>query len=199
MKSRLLLAILAAGCFSAEVRSDAVLAITEINESLTVTFNGSGPFGTITELGPESWDVQLPTGYTFLNAIVGGTFFVSEPENALEVNTVTIRDSTTLNWVGDVPVPVTAATGFDNPFVLADGGTLPDQKCFRFDAEGYHNRAGPWFHPPSISHGSNCAWRAPRQQNRLTLRQQNRLTLRQLKQGVPGRFGGVQISARFCT
>jgi len=130
MKSRLLLAILAAGCFSSEVRSDAVLAITEINESLTVTFNGSGPFGKITELGPESWDVQLPTGYTFLNAIVGGTFFVGEPENALEVNTVTIRDSTTLNWVSDVPVPVTAATGFDNPFVLADGGTLPDQSVF---------------------------------------------------------------------
>jgi hypothetical protein len=128
MKSRLLLAILAAGCFSAEVRSDALLAITEINESLTVTFNGSGPFGTITELGPESWDVQLPTGYTFLNAIVGGTFFVGEPENALEVNIITIRDATTLNWLSDVPV--TAATGFDNPFVLADGGTLPDQSVF---------------------------------------------------------------------
>ena len=65
MKLRLSVAIMAVACFSVNVRSDAVLAITELNESLTVTFNGSGPFGTITPLGPESWDVELPAGYAF--------------------------------------------------------------------------------------------------------------------------------------
>jgi hypothetical protein len=126
MKSRLLLAILGAMCLSAKVRSDALLAITEINESLTVTFNGSGSFGTVTPIGPESWDVQLPTGYSFFN--VDGTFFVGEPESNLEVNIITIRDATTLNWRSDVPL--TVATGFDNPFILPDGGTLPNQTVF---------------------------------------------------------------------
>jgi hypothetical protein len=126
MRFRLSVAILAVTCFSVTVRSDALLAITESDESLTVTFNGSGPFGTITPLGPESWDFQLPTGYAFAN--IGGSFFVAEPESALEVNIITIRDATTLNWLSDVPV--TEALAFDNPFILAEGGTLPNQTIF---------------------------------------------------------------------
>jgi hypothetical protein len=126
MKLRFFLAVLAAACLSVKVRSDALLAITEINESLTVTFNGSGPFGTITPLGPHSWDVQLPTGYAFFN--VTGSFFVGEPESASEVNIITIRDETTLNWLSDVPT--TELGPFDNPFILPDGGTLPNQTIF---------------------------------------------------------------------
>jgi len=68
----------------------------------------------------------LPAGYAFSN--VGGTFFVAEPENASEVNIITIRDETTLNWVSDVPAP--GPGPFDNPFRLAEGGTLPDQTVF---------------------------------------------------------------------
>lgn len=114
------------------------LIVSEIGENLTATYDGNAPFGTITENAPDNWDFQLPQGYTFNDNIVGGTFFVDEPEGgtgeltptsiiATLVNEITIRDATTLNWVSEIPFEPLSVQTLDLP---ALGGTDPNGAPF---------------------------------------------------------------------
>src|SRR5215472_13594886 len=75
------------------------LVITEVNESIVASYNGSSISPSISG-SQNNWTITMPTGFAFFGP--GDTFELSEPEKANQHNEVEITATTVVTWKSEL-------------------------------------------------------------------------------------------------
>jgi hypothetical protein len=128
MKKFLVLAVALALTAASSRAQNGQLVITELNESIVATFNGSPISPTLS--GPvDGWTIQLPTGFSLAN-IMGNLYNLGEPESATTRNDVAVTQPTFLTWNSDLTgPPLGSPTSLTVPnagtFQGPTGGSVP--------------------------------------------------------------------------
>jgi hypothetical protein len=102
------------------------LVITELNESIVASYNGSSISPSISG-SQNNWTITLPTGFAFFGP--GDTFELSEPENANQHNEVEITATTVVTWKSELTggggVEVEDFVDFENAGTFTSPGAAP--------------------------------------------------------------------------
>jgi hypothetical protein len=120
MKKLLLMAgALALTVAISRAQTNGQLVITELNENIVATYNGSAITPTLS--GPQNaWTIQLPTGFS-LSSILGNIYTIGEPEAASQFNQVSVTQPTFLIWESDLAGP---PSGLATSQTILNAGTF---------------------------------------------------------------------------